>query len=151
MHKVCKKSAKHRISMHEVCTAGIKKKESLHKVCTKADFTSFKVCKTSKKSAKSLQKVCKTSKKVCIYSAKCTLCRLMRTFEKVCTSLPPNVPRYQLLVFREAIDIYHDRDTESGKYKDAQPVFCHTGWPGMLVVLHSLFSASGMPWTGLPG
>ncbi len=77
VHEVCKKSAKHRIGLHEVCTAGINKKESLHKVCTKAVFTSFKVCKTSKK--------------MCIYSAKCTLCRLMHTFEKVCMRLPPNV------------------------------------------------------------
>ncbi len=91
MHEVCKKSAKHRIGMHEVCTAGINKKESLHKVCMKADFTSFKVCKMSKKSANSLQKVCKTSKIVCIYSANCTLCRLIHTFEKVCTNLPPDV------------------------------------------------------------
>ena len=61
----------------------------------KVDFTSFKVCKTcakhKKKSAQSLHKVCKTSKKVCIFSAKCTLCRLMHTFEKVCTNLPPDV------------------------------------------------------------
>ncbi len=64
-------------------------------MCIKVDFTSFKVCKTcakrQKKSAQSLQKVCKTSKKVCIFSANCTLCRLMHTFEKVCTNLPPDV------------------------------------------------------------
>jgi hypothetical protein len=42
-----------------------------------------------------MQIVCKKSafhqKKVCIYSAKCTLGRLMHTFEKVCTRLPPDV------------------------------------------------------------
>ncbi len=27
---------------------------------------------------------------VCIYSAKCTLCRLMHTFGKVCMRLPPD-------------------------------------------------------------
>ncbi len=89
MHKVCKKSAKHRIGMHEVCTDGINKnKESVRKVCTKADFTSFKVCKTSKKVCKSLQKSLQNVNNS--NSAKCTLCRLIHTFEKVCTNLPPD-------------------------------------------------------------
>ncbi len=38
-------------------------------------------------SAKSLHFI---KKKLCIYSAKCTLCRLMHTVAKVCTSLPPD-------------------------------------------------------------
>jgi hypothetical protein len=67
--KVCTKCAQKRISHHLKCA---KVKKSLQKVC---------------------KKVCKSSKIVCMYSDKCTHCRLMHTFEKVCTNLPPDVPR----------------------------------------------------------
>ncbi len=96
MHEVCKKSAKlRRTGMHEVTLKSAQLESIRKKVCTKCAQKQIshhiKCAKRQKKSAKSLQKVCKTSKIVCIYSAKCTFCRLMHTFEKVCTNLPPDV------------------------------------------------------------
>jgi hypothetical protein len=84
MHEVTLKSAQLESKRKKVCSKCAQKWISHHLKCAKRQ----------KKSAQSLQKVCKTSKKVCIFSAKCTLCRLMHTFEKVCTNLPPDDAAY---------------------------------------------------------
>ncbi len=58
----------------------------------KAEFVAeINQIKCAYRQKNSMQKVCKkcsSSKQMCKKCSKCTLCILMRTFEKVCTSLP---------------------------------------------------------------
>ncbi len=84
VHEVCERSAKHRIGMQEVCTAGINMNEKSEDVCIKAVYQSYKVCckKVGVKYAFHRKIVCKKF-------AKRRLCRLLQSFRKVCTCLPP--------------------------------------------------------------
>ncbi len=79
MHEVTLKPAQLESIRKKVCTKCAQKRISHHLKCAKRQ----------KKSPKSMQKVCKTSKIVCIYSVKCTLCRLMHTLKKCARIYPP--------------------------------------------------------------
>jgi hypothetical protein len=102
MHEVTLKSAQLESKRKKVCIMCAQKWISHHFKCATL------VQNIKKKSAQSLQLVCKTSKKVCNLSANCTLCRLVHTFEKVCTNLPPDVAYLCILLYTVIYtDIYY--------------------------------------------
>jgi hypothetical protein len=81
MHNVCKKSAKHRISVREVCTAGIKMNEK----------SALSVHESGLPIKESVQNVKKSMHKVCIkaafYRKKCAFILPNAHFADLCTLL----------------------------------------------------------------
>ena len=96
LQKVCIWSAKS-LQIQNKCAWSLQNlNHLLQKVCKKSAQSVHGSIWSTEKVCKSLHKVCISSKKVCKKSSKRRLCRLMQTFEKVCTSLPPNVMRHPI-------------------------------------------------------